>query len=66
MTVKVNGNYIEISSQKNLAELLDELNLSKKNVVVELNREIIEVSNYNSTYLKEGDVLEIIHFVGGG
>jgi sulfur carrier protein len=34
--------------------------------VVELNRAIISRETQESTSLKEGDVLEIVHFVGGG
>jgi sulfur carrier protein len=35
-------------------------------VVVELNRDIVSRQAHDSTALKEGDVLEIVHFVGGG
>jgi sulfur carrier protein len=34
--------------------------------VVELNRTIISREVQESTSLKDGDVLEIVHFVGGG
>jgi sulfur carrier protein len=33
---------------------------------VELNRDIIPRSNWLTTALKDGDKLEIVHFVGGG
>ena len=35
-------------------------------VVVELNEEIIKRENYDTTVLKDGDVVEILHFMGGG
>jgi sulfur carrier protein len=34
--------------------------------VVELNRNIVSRETHASTQLKEGDTLEIVHFVGGG
>jgi sulfur carrier protein len=34
--------------------------------VVELNRTIVSREAQESTSLKDGDVLEIVHFVGGG
>jgi len=33
---------------------------------VELNREIVPRASWQATALKDGDRLEIVHFVGGG
>jgi thiamine biosynthesis protein ThiS len=35
-------------------------------VAVELNREIVPRDRWIATELREGDQLEIVHFVGGG
>ena len=35
-------------------------------VAVELNREIVPRSQWDETQLRDGDHLEIVHFVGGG
>jgi sulfur carrier protein len=35
-------------------------------VAVELNMDILEKGEYATTTLKEGDSVEIVHFVGGG
>ena len=35
-------------------------------VAVELNREIVPRDRWSETLLKDGDRLEIVHFVGGG
>ena len=35
-------------------------------VVVELNEEIIKRETYDTTVLKDGDVVEILQFMGGG
>ena len=35
-------------------------------VAVELNRDIVQRDRWTETLLKDGDRLEIVHFVGGG
>jgi thiamine biosynthesis protein ThiS len=35
-------------------------------VAVELNRDIVPRDRWQETLLKDGDRLEIVHFVGGG
>ena len=57
-----NLEYSEISLKK----LLYLLDMGDKGIAVELNGEIIRKDSFESTILKEGDVLEIVHIVGGG
>jgi len=66
MKVRVNGEEREIADGLNLARLLEELQIRPGRVVVELNRSIVSRETHASTQLKEGDTLEIVHFVGGG
>ncbi len=66
MKILINGEEKEIVDGVNIAGLLDELEIRPGRVVVELNRTIISREAQESTSLKEGDVLEIVHFVGGG
>lgn len=66
MKVRVNGEEREIADGLNLARLLEELQIRPGRVVVELNRNIVSRETHASTQLKEGDTLEIVHFVGGG
>ncbi|MCL4154882.1 UNVERIFIED_CONTAM: hypothetical protein GTU68_005930 [Idotea baltica] len=49
-----------------VTQLLEELALSGKKVAVELNKEIVKRELYPTTQLSSGDVLELVHFVGGG
>lgn len=49
-----------------LAALIESLNMKSDRVAVELNREIVPRNLWPETPLKEGDRLEIVHFVGGG
>ena len=66
MKLHINGEEKEVAYGLSLAGLLDELQIRPGRVVVELNRTIVSREQHNSTSLKDGDVLEIVHFVGGG
>jgi thiamine biosynthesis protein ThiS len=48
------------------AALLDQLKLNPGLVVVELNSNILKRDELPKAALKEGDQVEIVHFVGGG
>ena len=49
-----------------LAALIESLNMKADRVAVELNSEIAPRDRWPHTILKDGDRLEIVHFVGGG
>jgi sulfur carrier protein len=49
-----------------LAALVDSLAMKSDRVAVELNRDIVPRDRWQETLLKDGDCLEIVHFVGGG
>jgi len=49
-----------------LSTLVDHLGMKADRVAIELNREIVARANWPQTALREGDKLEIVHFVGGG
>jgi sulfur carrier protein len=53
-------------AQFTLSSLIDLLNMKSDRVAVELNREIAPRDRWPETILKDGDRLEIVHFVGGG
>jgi sulfur carrier protein len=66
MKIHVNGEEKEITHGMSVAHLLDELQIRPGRVVVELNRAIVSREAHESTSLKEGDMVEVVHFVGGG
>ena len=66
MKIRVNGEDKEIAVGLSVARLLEELQIRAGRVVVELNRDIVPRETHGATLLKEGDTLEIVHFVGGG
>jgi sulfur carrier protein len=49
-----------------LSALIESLNMKSDRVAIELNREIAPRNSWPQTFLKDGDRLEIVHFVGGG
>jgi sulfur carrier protein len=49
-----------------LAALVESLGMKSDRVAVELNRDIVPRDRWPATPLKDGDRLEIVHFVGGG
>ena len=49
-----------------VAELVAHLGLGEGPVAVELNREIVPRAQHASRTIADGDVLEIVHMVGGG
>jgi thiamine biosynthesis protein ThiS len=66
MKIKINGEDREIAEGLNLGGLLESLQIRPGRVVVERNREIVPRDSFGSMLLREGDVVEIVHFVGGG
>ncbi|MCC0679317.1 sulfur carrier protein ThiS [Clostridioides sp. ES-S-0005-03] len=64
--MKVNGKNVEFKENLTVIDLLNKYNLKSDRVVVEINLEIIEESNYNTYMLNDEDVVELISFIGGG
>ncbi|MEX2281601.1 MAG: sulfur carrier protein ThiS [Gemmatimonadota bacterium] len=62
----INGDERDIDAGKTVADLLTELNLNPRLVVVEHNREILDRSSLDAARVAAGDVFEVVHFVGGG
>jgi thiamine biosynthesis protein ThiS len=62
----INGDIRTIAPADSVEHLLRQLELDPRAVVVELNREIIRRADLDRTPVTEGDVVEIVHFVGGG
>ena|GEM_PF-42588 len=66
MKIKINGDKKQIANGLSVNALLESLQIRPGRVVVERNREIVPRDSFETTMLAEGDVLEIVHFVGGG
>jgi sulfur carrier protein len=70
MNLYINGEARSFPDQEaaisTLTRLIESLGMKSDRVAVELNREIAPRDRWNQITLKEGDRLEIVHFVGGG
>lgn len=66
MTVVLNGEERSCQDGWTLADLVEDLGLTKKRIAAEVNREIVPREEYRQQRLAQGDVIEIINFVGGG
>lgn len=66
MQVKINGEEKKIPGNLTVEQLLLELDLPSKHVIVELNHNILAAGQYTETKLNTGDCLELVQFVGGG
>jgi len=65
MRLVINGEEREFAAAT-LEALVEELGMKGDRVAVELNREIVPRASWQATALKDGDRLEIVHFVGAG
>jgi sulfur carrier protein len=67
ITLTINGDARTVSAAATLADVLRLLALDPRMVVVEHNREILrDRSSFATRRMRAGDVLELVHFVGGG
>lgn len=66
MTLHINGEKREFSDGMTVAALVAQLGMKQDRVAVELNLEIVPRTLWDTTTLKDGDKLEVVHFVGGG
>jgi len=68
MQITVNGEANELQSKEvNLSKLLQIRKVeSPEMVAVQLNGEFVDMENYPSTFLKAGDDVEFLYFMGGG
>ena len=64
--IKLNGKNKTVNNDSYLLELINELKIPIKKVAIELNREIIDKKKIKKIKLRNNDVIEIVHFIGGG
>ncbi|UZW66517.1 sulfur carrier protein ThiS [Priestia flexa] len=67
MNLIINGKSVDIdSSIQTVSQLLESRDLHEKVVIVELNKKILQKQDHEKALLSEGDLLEVVSFVGGG
>jgi sulfur carrier protein len=65
MKIRVNGSDIEFEGSV-VKDLLDYYKIKQDSVIIEKNSLIIHREKFDSENISDGDVIEIVSFVGGG
>src|SRR5439155_17237360 len=64
--IHVNDENREVTENLSLQQLISNLNLAPERIAIEVNHDLVRRADWPATVLKEGDRVEIVHFVGGG
>ena len=66
MRLTINGEIKDNILATSLKELLEELGIVSGRVAVEVNTRVIKKTDYEGFRINDGDIVEIVSFVGGG
>ncbi len=66
MHVTLNGKPTTLAEGATVRSLLDGLELAPVRVAVEINEDLVPRRTFDRTVIREGDIVEIVTFVGGG
>lgn len=66
MNITVNGKAEVLEESLTIDIFLEHFGFDAKKIALEINREIVTKSMYGSISIDEGDVVEVVTFVGGG
>ena len=63
--IKINGKIVDATGMI-LSDYLSRENYINTRIAIEYNGEILPKSRYSDTMINDGDIIEIVCFVGGG
>lgn len=66
MNITLNGQKYNIESNITLEEMLINLNIEQKNIIAEVNGEVVTKDDFSNKIINENDNIELVRFVGGG
>ncbi|WP_176599311.1 MULTISPECIES: sulfur carrier protein ThiS [Sphingobium] len=66
VSILLNGEHCRVRPGLSIAELAFELGFVSTKIAVERNRVVVPRSTLRQVMVKDGDELEVVHFVGGG
>jgi sulfur carrier protein len=66
MEITVNGVNKQVPEGLTVRALVEHLGMTEGPVAVEVNREVVPRAQHVERRVAHGDVVEIVHFVGGG
>ena len=64
--IQLNGKKVTIKNNVSIFDLLKKHKLLNKKVAVEHNGKIVAKETFKKKLLKNNDMVEIVHFIGGG
>ena len=64
--MKVNGEQIQLTKATTLEEFLKEQGYNIQRIAIERNDEIVPRENFSDVKLSDSDIIEVVHFMGGG
>jgi thiamine biosynthesis protein ThiS len=66
MKITLNGEKKEFEEPIKITDILTRLKIKNVALAIEINKNILPKSEYDSYMIKDGDVIEIVQFIGGG
>ena len=64
--IKINGKIVSIFEGLSLSWIIKDFKIPLNKVAIELNKEIVDKKRINKIKIKDKDMIEIVHFIGGG
>lgn len=64
--IKINGKEAANAEGKTILEYMEEHGIRNEYVAVEWNTQILSKEEYKTRLVEDGDIIEIVSFVGGG
>lgn len=64
--MKVNGEQIQLTKATTLEKFLKEQGYNIQRIAIERNDEIVPRENFSDVMLSDSDIIEVVHFMGGG
>lgn len=66
MNITLNGKPELLDEGTCLSHLIKELNIEGRRIAVEINQQIIPKGEHATHVIQDGDIIEIVHAIGGG
>lgn len=66
ISVRINGKTRAVAAGRSVRALMEALEVDPRGVVVEVNKTIVRRPELAAVTVREGDEIELVHFVGGG
>ena len=64
--INLNGKTLFFSKGTSVYNVIKKTKLQPNKIAIELNKKIINKKKANKIFLKDKDIIEIVHFIGGG